>query len=109
MTFNGQDRSLQLNAARNDPRILLRALGCQCWFISRSAPKRSYPLIRSFYFRFSLLDAHGDISREWYFIMDFDVDYEDMKGVARPLPRAVYPGTQTPVLPTREGIVRQDK
>ncbi|KAG8953807.1 hypothetical protein FRC04_001437 [Tulasnella sp. 424] len=76
MTVNGQDETLQLNAIRNDPRILLKALGY----------------------------AHGDESRRWYFVMDFEVNYEDMNGVAKPLPRAVYPGTQIAVLPTGEGI-----
>lgn len=73
--------------------------------ISRSAQER----YAHSYDRFTsgpLPDAHGDTSRRWYFVTDFEVDHKDINGVVKSLPRAVYPGTETPVLPTKGGIVR---
>ncbi|KAG8938053.1 hypothetical protein FRC00_011522 [Tulasnella sp. 408] len=76
MTVNGKEIILQLKAVLNDPQVLLKSLGYR----------------------------HGDTSRRWYFVMDFDVDYEE-GGVVKRLPRAKVPGTERPVLPTSEGIV----
>ncbi|KAG9047766.1 hypothetical protein FS837_001557 [Tulasnella sp. UAMH 9824] len=77
-TVNGKEINLQLTAVLNDPQVLLRCLGYR----------------------------HGDTTRRWYFIMDFDVDYEDAEGVVKRLPRAKLPGTEEPILPTSQGIRR---
>ncbi|KAG8934457.1 hypothetical protein FRC01_002820 [Tulasnella sp. 417] len=77
MTVRGKERNLQLNAVLNDPQVLLKCLGYR----------------------------HGDTSRRWYFVMDFDVDFKDADGLVKRLPRAKLPGTETVVLPTSEGIL----
>ncbi|KAG8953806.1 hypothetical protein FRC04_001436 [Tulasnella sp. 424] len=103
-TVNGKDKNLQLDTVCNDPKVLLKALGCQYWMVSRSAQER----YAHSYDRFTsgpLPDAHGDTSRRWYFVTDFEVDHKDINGVVKSLPRAVYPGTETPVLPTKGGIL----
>lgn len=50
-------------------------------------------------------DKHGETSRRWYFVTDVEAIFRDASGVQEPLPRAMIPGTNTVVLPTREGIV----
>lgn len=45
-------------------------------------------------------DKHGDTSRRWYFVTDFDAYYNGAQ-----VPRATLSGTDTVVLPTNEGIL----
>ncbi|KIO32910.1 hypothetical protein M407DRAFT_210301 [Tulasnella calospora MUT 4182] len=71
-TGNKGDHNLQLNTVLNDVQILLD----------------------------SLKYKHGDTSRRWYFVTDFDAYYNGAQ-----VPRATLSGTDTVVLPTNEGIL----
>lgn len=77
--------NLELTSVQNDPHILLDHLDCeffvangfsQRWFRSLSRLVGSHQIVR-----------HDDTSRNWYFIMDFDLEYTDSAGITKVLPR----------------------
>lgn len=60
-TQSGELEDMELKAVRNDPRLILDHL--------------SY--------------RHDDTSKNWYFLMDFDLEYTDWTGVTKILPRTM--------------------
>ncbi|KAG8938052.1 hypothetical protein FRC00_011521 [Tulasnella sp. 408] len=83
LSKSGELEDMELTAVRNDPKLLLDHFNCS-FFIE---------LIRHGFD--SLIQSpiytvrHDDTSKNWYFIMDFDLEYTDRTGITKILPRSL--------------------
>lgn len=84
---------MELKAVRNDPRLILDHLSCELCVLGRLA--EADPLILSSLRHYT--DRHDDTSKNWYFLMDFDLEYTDWTGVTKILPRT---------MPAKNALVR---